>query len=631
MIVATAGHVDHGKTSLVRALTGVDTDRLAEEKARGLTIELGFAYRDVDGGRRIGFVDVPGHERFVHTMLAGAGGVDAALLVVAADDGVMPQTREHTLILELLGVRSGAVAIAKADRVDAARVDAVAADVRTLLRGTGLERAGIFPVSSLTGAGVDDLWSYLTALAASYGAQRMDAPFRMPVDRAFTLQGAGLVLTGTAVAGRLKTGDRLTVQPDGTPVRVRGIHALNRKADEGHAGQRLGINVTGADVGPDRWGRGFWLVSEDAVRPTQCLDVLARVPADAAKPFSGRGRFHLHLGTADVITEARVLAAAPIAPGEAGFLRLRTEAPVVAVRGERAILRDASASRTVAGAEVIDPEAPPRKRRGEDRLAALDAMAAATPDASLAAQLALPEGIVEKARFARAWQLPTGALTRVAADAGASDAGEWLVSETRLDALGAAIRDRLAAWHRDRPEEAGLDLGRVSARLPGNPPGPVADAAIARLIGAGAAVRRATLLALPGHKAAFAGADAALWKRIEPMLAAGGRVPPRVHEIAQAVSLPGGRVGAFLRRAVRLGYLHPVAENRFFPGPALADLAAVAADLGSFDARSFKDAAGIGRNLAIEILEYFDKVGVTRREGDIRHAVDGGAEQFSGD
>lgn len=626
MIFATAGHVDHGKTSLVRALTGVDTDRLAEEKARGLTIELGFAYKDTPNGGRIGFVDVPGHERFVHTMLAGAGGVDGALLVIAADDGVMPQTLEHLQILDLLGVSLGVVAISKSDRVDTGRLDAVMADVRKLLAGMRLAGADLIPVSAVTGAGVDALWTRLSELAAQDSARRASGPFRMPVDRAFTLAGAGLVLTGTAAAGRVRIGDTLAVMPGDATGRVRGIHALDQKTDEGRAGQRLGINIAGSGLDPRVLGRGHWLIAEGAADPSNCLDVLLRVPPGTDKPFAGRGRYHLHIGTADVMAETRLLSVAPIGPGEAGFVRLRTERPVVALWGDRAILRDASAKRTVAGVRVIDPAAPIRRRRGEDRLGILGGMAAENPEVALAVLLELPGGMVDGAAFARVRGLDPATLDDMVPEV--VRAGHYLVASARLTALGHTILERLAEWHRAHPDDAGLARARALLRLPGDPPAVVAEAAADALVSEGAAVRIGAMLAQASHRAAFTAADAALWARIEPLLIEGGRVPPRVHEIAQTLKISGKVVTAFLRRAVRLGYLHPVAENRFFPPAALADLGAVAVGLGAFDARTYKEAAGIGRNLTIEVLEYFDTVGLTRREGDLRRVVLPVAEVF---
>ena len=284
MIVATAGHVDHGKTSLVRALTGIDTDRLPEEKQRNLTIDLGFAYVPLESGEVLGFVDVPGHERFIRNMLCGVAAIDYALLVVAADDGVMPQTEEHLAILDLLGVDAGAVAITKTDRVDPGRVDDVAEEVELYLDETRLAGAPCFPVSSVEGGGVDALKAHLEAVAGEVRRRPADGHFRLAVDRAFTVVGAGLVVTGTAFSGGVSVDDRLLLSPARIPLRVRGIHAQDRKAESGRAGERLALNIVGPSLGKDDVARGDWVVAEEAHLPARRIDATVRILADETRP-----------------------------------------------------------------------------------------------------------------------------------------------------------------------------------------------------------------------------------------------------------------------------------------------------------------------------------------------------------
>ncbi|MFC3571478.1 selenocysteine-specific translation elongation factor, partial [Paracoccus simplex] len=374
MIVGTAGHIDHGKTALVKVLTGTDADRLAEEKARGITIELGFAYADLGGGRVTGFVDVPGHEKFVHTMLAGAGGIDLALLVVAADDGIMPQTREHLAILDLLGITRGLVALTKADLAEPARIVALTAEIAALLAPTGLAGAPVFPVSSLTGAGIAALRAALAEAEAQTATRATGARFRMAVDRSFTLAGAGTVVTGTVLSGRVAAGDHVTVSPSGLAARLRGIHAQNRKADAGLAGQRCALNLAGEGVTREAIHRGDVVLDPALHAPTQRIDVNLRVLDSEPKPLATWFPARLHLGAAE--TGARIVPLeGPIAPGATGLAQIVLDRPVAAAWGERFILRDTSARRTIGGGSLIDLRPPARRRARPERLALLRAMA----------------------------------------------------------------------------------------------------------------------------------------------------------------------------------------------------------------------------------------------------------------
>ena len=369
MIIGTAGHIDHGKTSIVRALTGVDTDRLKEEKARGITIDLGFAYQALPGGGVLGFVDVPGHEKLIRNMLAGATGIDHVLFVVAADDGPMPQTREHLAILDLLGVQRGVVALTKADLVSAQRLGQAQDEVRALLAGTALAGADILPVSSRTGQGVDALRGALEAAHAKLTRERAGGHFRLSVDRSFSLAGVGTVVTGTAVAGRVTVGDKLLVSPAGTAVRVRGLHAANREATEGVAGQRLALNLSGVEKQDVM--RGDWIVAEPAHAPTQRIDARLRVLAAESQPLAHWTPLHLHLGAVDVGARIVLLEGQAIAPGSQALVQLELEQPIGALHGDRFIVRDQSAQRTIGGGVVLDAFAPPARRHKAQRLGLL--------------------------------------------------------------------------------------------------------------------------------------------------------------------------------------------------------------------------------------------------------------------
>ena len=461
MIVGTAGHIDHGKTTLVRALTGVDTDRLPEEKKRGISIELGYAFMDLPAAargagpaseERIGFIDVPGHERLVHTMLAGATGIDFALLLVAADDGVMPQTREHLAVLSLLGIARGAVVVTKADRVDGARLAAVCGEAQALVATSSLAGCPMLPVSAVSGLGIDDLKGLLNQVASAMQRHRDDdgRGFRLAVDRAFTLDGVGTVATGTVHAGSVRVGDELRLVPGDKLARVRSLRAQNRAVETSRAGERCAIGLAG--LAKDEVARGQWLVhpalalaggvgSGSGTGGTTRFDVRLSLWHDESKPLRSGTVVHVHLGAEDRLGTVAVLdvaAAAPsaggagavgavgavggagsdsLAPGASALVQLVLREPIGAWFGDRVVLRDASASRTLAGGVVLDPLAPTRYRRTPERLAALAALELPDAEARLAAVLlAAPMG-VDTRRHAAAMGLAGSATALDAAAA----------------------------------------------------------------------------------------------------------------------------------------------------------------------------------------------------------------------
>jgi selenocysteine-specific elongation factor len=636
MIIATAGHIDHGKTTLVAALTGVDTDRLPEEKARGLTIDLGFAYHPVPDGSVLGFVDVPGHERFVHNMLAGVAGVDFALLVVAADDGPMPQTAEHLAILDLLGIDAGVVALTKTDRVDPARVDAVGREIEAMLAPTALAGSPVMPVSSVTGAGVGELRRLLEETARGHQSRRRSGRFRLAVDRCFTVAGAGLVVTGTVFAGTVAVGGRLVLAPRGIAVRVRAIHAQNRDSERGGTGQRLGLNLIGAGLHLDHVRRGDWLVDEAAYAPTRRLDVGLRLLAGEPRALRSRTPVHLHLGAADVMARVAVLDGDGITPGHRGTVQLVLEREIGALRGDRLILRDRSGRRTMGGGEVIDPFPPARGRARPERLAWLSAMARETPETALRALLEQAASPLDFERFALAWNLAGGDAEAVLADSGAVRTGPAdapvLVSRRQWSDLGAALAVRLDAWHREAPQSPGPGEEQLRRKAFRHIPPATFHDLVREVVGRGEVAVMGAHLRRPGHSPTMSDADAALWSRVSPLLGAGGLRPPRVGEIADDLGLEPAIVARFLTRAARLGLVHPVARNRFFPPDAVRGLAAIAEDLadenGAFDAAGYRDRSGIGRNLTIEVLEYFNKTGFTGRKGPGRIVRRPAAEVF---
>lgn len=439
MIVATAGHIDHGKTLLVRTLTGVDTDRLPEEKARGISIDLGFAYWPLPSGAVVGFVDVPGHERFIRNMLAGVCGIDFALLVVAADDGVMPQTVEHLHILDLLNIQRGIAAVTKVDRVAPERVAQVIADVEALLAGTRLDTAPVIPVSAVNGTGLDDLRHALVAAADAQSARSAEGQyFRLAIDRAFTVAGSGTVVTGTVFNGTAAPGDRLVVSPKGTPVRVRGIQMRGAAAERAQAGQRCALNLTGADL--EAVARGDWVLHEAIHAPTQRFDARITVLAAEAQALDHWTPLHVHLATADVTARILIPRGGTIVPGATGIAQLLLDKPVGALHGDRFILRDQSARRTLGGGVIIDPLVRAGRRTAAARNAELAALDAGPAETVLAELLKSQEQGVELARFQRAFNLKPERAAQLYADAGIVALGK----EARIG-VAAKLRDELRA------------------------------------------------------------------------------------------------------------------------------------------------------------------------------------------
>ena len=629
MIIGTAGHIDHGKTSLVKALTGVDTDRLKEEKARGITIDLGFAYLPLPDGQVLGFVDVPGHEKLVRNMLAGATGIDHVLLVVAADDGPMPQTREHLAMVDLLGLRRGVVALTKCDLVSPERLAAAEAEVRAMLAGSGLEGAPVLPVSSTSGQGIAELRAHLTQAQSEPTADRSGGHFRLAVDRAFNLAGIGTVVTGTAVAGRVAVGDRLLLSPRGLPVRVRGIHAQNRQATDGVAGQRLALALAGVERDDVR--RGDWVLAEPLHAPTQRLDVRLQLLASEARPLAHWTPVHLHLGAEDVGARVVLLEGESIAPGRQARVQLQLERPIGALRGDRFILRDQSALRTVGGGTVIDPFAPDTRRRRDQRVAALDALERATPAEALAALLAqAPPTGVDARRFATLWNLPEAAwqavLAQVPHRAIADGTTELLFSPAQLERYDASVSAQLAAHHQRKPDSPGLTQEQLQRAVRDKPAGALFAMLLRELVRTGKLKRSGPHLSLAGHSAALQGAEKQLWERLKPWLDEGGIHPPRLSEmLLRDRSLRRDQMLRVFERLQRMGNLHAVGAEYFIQTTHLLALAVHAWELAQADphkrlnVKDLRERTGISRHLSVPLVEYFDEIGLTRRDEIGRH------------
>ena len=624
MIVGTAGHIDHGKTALVKALTGVDADRLREEKARGISIDLGFAYADLGAGRVTGFVDVPGHERLVHTMLAGAGGIDFALLVVAADDGPMPQTAEHLAILDLLGLERGLVALTKSDLAGPERRAEVTAQIDAMLAPTSLRGAPVLAVSAVTGEGIDRLGAALAAAERATAARKAIGRMRLPIDRSFTLAGVGTVVTGTLVSGAVSVGDHVVVGPSGIAARVRGIHAQNAAVERAGAGQRCALNLAGDGVTKDAIGRGDVVLDPFLHAPTVRIDAACRILASTAKPLAAGTAVRLHTAADEVGARVVPLGEAP-APGETGFVQLVLDRPVAVAVHDRFILRDAAARRTIGGGRFLDLRAPARRRQLPERRALLAAADEADAPRALAALLATPPGIVERLAFARDRALTEAEAAAAFAAAGAEEIGGLAIAPEALAGLRSDTRERLAAFHAAQPEMQGLGRERLRLALEPRLPREAFLAFLRHEANGGHLVLDGAFVRLPSHTVRLSEADEALYAAIAPDLAGTARFrPPRVRDFAGSLGVDEREVRRVLKLCGRLGRVDQIALDHFFLRATTAEMVRIAADLsaraeaGWFTAAQFRDRMDNGRKVAIQILDFLDRAGVTLRRGDLR-------------
>ena len=719
MMIGTAGHIDHGKTSLVRALTGTDTDRLPEEKKRGMSIELGYAFlAPSDDGpaegkgsvapaatagqtkvvpafglprEPIAFIDVPGHEKLLHTMISGATGIDFALLLVAADDGVMPQTREHLAVLSLLGIDRGVVAITKIDRVDEARVQEVTQQVTALLADTPLAHAPIIPVSATRGDGVGELRQLLRAeaarLDAAHGADRTADPhgsessvraaaatepagttaestanttaalpaqagFRLAIDRVFSLDGVGTVATGTVHAGRVQVGDVLQQLPDGPKeLRVRSLHAQNRSTDSAHAGQRCAINLAGIER--DQLQRGHWLAQPGIASVSDRLDVELHLWHAEPRAIRSGTRVHVHLGTTASPAAVAVLDADTLAPGGTGLAQLVLPQPLAAWHGDRLILRDAAGQRIIGGGRVLDSRAPVRYRRTPQRLQLLQALQRPALRDRLAGLLETCEHGVDL----RQWQQVFGLASVPAFDASLQTlphrrlAGDFIIGEPAWQHLRRTVLDTLAAYHQNATDEIGPDAARLRrlARLR------MDDAhwrlLLDALVKEGSVAQSGAFVHLPEHGSQLAARDETLLQRLTPHLMEAGAQGAWVRDLAEHLGEPAANLRPAMARLARSGHLYQVVKDLYLDAATAARLAAlvrqlalenkepVESDLAEVQQASnplpiltvarFRDASGLGRKRAVQMLEFFDRIGLCRRVGDT-HVLRLESEVFKG-
>jgi len=626
LVIGTAGHIDHGKTALVRALTHSDTDRLPEERRRGITIELGFAHLTLPSGREAAVVDVPGHERFVRHMVAGATGIDLVLLVVAADDGVMEQTREHLEVCDLLGCTAGVVAITKADLAEDDWLDLVEAEVRETLAPTFLAGAPIVRCSAATGAGLDALLAALDRVAATTRGRGADRPFRLPIDRCFTLRGFGTVATGTLLDGEVAVGDRLVVLPAGREARVRTLQRHNRPVERLAAGVRAAVNLAG--VAPEQVGRGSWLCHPGSYAPVRLLTVEVTTLARTAPPLTGRTPLRLHLGAANLPCRLHPLEGREVEPGATVLAQLTIGAGVVALPGDRFVLRTPSPAATIGGGRVLAVGGGRLRPRGGTGAEAVRPLTTADPEDRLAALLALAgrHGI-EASRLPFATGLPLAvaeATARRLVETGrAAVAGDLYFDAGLLPPLGRELTALLARLHSERPYEPAVPTAELlhALRLPLPELLDAVAAATAGVVADPAGVRLAT------HRVAVAGEQAVVRDRLLALLAETPYTPPALSELARRLDLAATDLEPLVAHLTRTAEVVRIGGDRVYLPSALAEVeAATRAHLaahGALTVADFKGLFSLTRRHAIPLLEHLDRTGITRREGEIRCAVPG--------
>ncbi|MGA7826389.1 MAG: selenocysteine-specific translation elongation factor [Geobacteraceae bacterium] len=628
LILGTAGHIDHGKTSLVKALTGIDTDRLKEEKARGITIELGFAHLELSDGTRFGIVDVPGHERFVRAMVAGVGGMDLVMLVIAADEGVMPQTREHLEICQLLGVKNGLVALSKCDMVDEDWLQLVVEEVREYLLGSFLEEAPIIPVSSKTAAGLEELKSALAELASSVPEKSVDGPFRLPVDRVFTVAGFGTVVTGTLLSGEIATGDEVEVLPSGRTSRVRSVQTHGKKTERASAGQRVAVNLQGIEHGDML--RGDVIVPRSVYQATRVVDARIDFLSSAPRELKHRATLRLHSATYEVPAQVILLDRDALEPGCSAFAQLRLKSPVLLLPGDHFIVRSYSPQITVGGGVVIDP-APPRRRRRSAQALELLAALAEGEDADkilLLTRESLLSGVTleklvtrsglssKRTEVALSGLLSGGLIVQVVREP------RIFLSKEAFAELKSLLLAGLENYLQENPLKEGIGKEELKARIPKRSDIRFFGPLLAALEKDGKALADRDLVKKPGHKASSAVDQVGLQTRLENALQKGGAEPPGIKELCTFARCGEKEVLEHLNLLTREGRVVKIKADLFYaPEPLRVlreKLVAFLRDTGEITPPQFRELTGLSRKFMIPLLEYFDQEKVTIRVGDKR-------------
>lgn len=620
--VGTAGHIDHGKSAIVRALTGIDPDRLAEEQRRGMTLDLGFAHLDLPSGRRIGIVDVPGHEALIHNMLAGSGGIDLVMLVVAADEGAMPQTREHLDILRFLRLAGGVIVLNKSDlALDPDWVAAVRDDLEQLVVGTPLEGAPLIAASAKTGAGLPDLVAALDRVAATVSERPAGGPVRLPVDRSFVMQGFGTVVTGTLWSGSIRPGDLLTVLPVGRDVRVRGVQVHGEAVQQAYPGSRVAANLAGIEK--DDIVRGDVLATSGAFRPTDRLDVRLRL-LPGAPGLAHASRLHVHLGSGDVVGRVALLDGRRLAPGAEALAQLRLERPVVAVHGDRFVVRRYSPRQTVGGGVVLNPS-PPSRARATKSAAVLTAVDRGGPAALLTEAVAArgSAGLSRAEAIATAGLDGSGGVEAVAnalADGRLVEIGDRFVAARVVDVVRLGIEEALGAYHQQAPWRHGMPREELKSRVAGSAGDRLFDATLTGLREAGRIVDRRGLLALSAHSPRITDNETRTKGALLAALERGAAAPPSLDDLRRMGDAPV--VDRMLQVLTDEGLITSISQDLRVASVALERTRQIVVEMlrdgREVTVASLRDRLGTSRKYALALLEYLDGIRVTRRIGDRR-------------
>lgn len=639
MIICTAGHVDHGKTSLVKAITGIDTDRLAEEKKRGLTIEAGYAYCNINSAItdssetiRLGFVDMPGHERFVHNMLASLSGIDFALLVIAADDGPMPQTREHLEILKLLNMKQGAVVVTKTDRVDKHTLNQVETSISHMLEHSFLNNAPVFNISNTEGSGIDALKQHLWEAADQLKAKSSEQYFRMAIDRCFSIKGAGCIVTGSVIAGSATKDQSLVISPSGNEARVRSLRAQDQDTDSAQTGDRCALNITGPDISVSQIQRGDWIIDAKLHQPTSRIDVLVTMLEN-----QGNNRpVHLHHGSQRLQARLTALDGKPFNAGNTKTAQLVLHQAVHALSNDYFILRDDSASTIIGGGHIVDPFAPIKGRRTQKRLNILDALMKASPKQRYQAllgqsdfglnisQLGLSDNLaphtlkhqIENARYFTQYQQ--------------GQSQDYAITQEHFEKVVAELMATLQRHHQNTPDSTGLNKEQLKKALStscGQPASELLDLVAVELMEKQLISLSANHYCVAGHQVELDVATERIWHLIETPIQEGGIRPPIVHELVELCKLDLKHLKKALKNLCAKQYLVQVAHNRFYLPDVVTELATLVEqtaqqnETGAVTVNDFRNYTGIGRNLSIQVLEYFDQQKFTRRDDNHRYLL----------
>jgi selenocysteine-specific elongation factor len=626
IILGTAGHIDHGKTSLVRALTGIDTDRLKEEKERGITIELGFAYLDLPNGQRLGIIDVPGHERFIKNMVAGASTIDMVALIIAADEGVMPQTKEHLDICTLLGIKKGLVALTKIDMVEEDWLDLVTEDIREFLKGTFLDGAPILPVSSTTGQGVPEFIAILEKLAAEVEERSAAGIFRLPIDRVFTMKGFGTVITGTAISGALSIGDAVTIYPQEIPAKVRGIQVHNQDTEQVRAGLRTAINLQGIEK--TIVNRGDVVAAAQSLRPTILLDARLRLLRSAERPLKHRAQVRFHTGTAEILARVLLLDAEELKPGEAGLAQIRLEEPIVILPGDLAVLRSYSPVHTIGGAQILNIIPGKHKRflaEVSDQIRIFETGGEADKVA-LQVKLAGAQGI-SRQYLGRVLAVPPKKLDDLLKELLTQRVLiQWdkenrlLLHQEELAKLVRAIEEELRGYHRANPLKPGLLKEELKSRLPQIREAKLFNFILNQLADKKVLVQEKELVRLQEHKVELKEDQQAARDAIEKIYLKSGLEPPYFKDLVE--KFPKGNPREMLELMVKEGKMVKVKEELYFHREAIEGLKKRLVqwlrEKKEITTPEFKDMTRTTRKYTIPLLEYFDAHQVTIRVEDKR-------------